>query len=465
MRQKIYQAVEQALYVIAKEKQIELTKLPSFVVERPKIEEHGDFSTNAALALAKVFTTEGKPNPRKLAEELQKKIANAEGLLLGPPEIAGPGYLNFKLSPQVWWNVLQEIGEQKENFGTSPKRVDAQRVNLEFVSANPTGPMHVGHGRGAAYGDSLARIMSAAGFDVTREYYINDRGNQAGLLGQSVHIRYKELLGEPVTLPADIKGKAQWYQGAYVIDIAKAFKAQYGESFANHEYHENIIVFRSFGITAMLQLIKDDLAAFGVSFDVYSSELALYERGEVHKTLNALQEKGRAFEGDGALWFRTPNEQSKDGEEIEGRVLRKQSGDLTYFATDIAYHQDKLNRGFTHLIDIWGADHHGYIPRMKEAMSALGKRPDDLEVLLVQFVTLNSTKVGKRSGNFVTLRELIDEVGRDAARFFFLMRSAQSQLDFDMDLAKAEGLENPVYHAQYGHARCCSILTRAKEVF
>ena len=390
MRQKIYQVVEQALHAIAQEKQLELTKLPSFVVERPKIEEHGDFSTNAALALAKFFTTEGKPNPRKLAEELQKKIGGAEGFLLGPPEIAGPGYLNFKLSPKVWWKVLQEIGEQKDKFGTSPKRTSPlDVVNLEFVSANPTGPMHVGHGRGAAYGDSLARIMSAAGFDVTREYYINDRGNQAGLLGQSVHIRYKDLLGEPVTLPAEIKGKAQWYQGAYVIDIAKAFKAQHGESFANREYTENIVEFKSFGITAMLQLIKEDLAAFGVSFDVYSSELALYDRGEVHKTLSALEEKGRAFEGDGALWFRTPNEQSKDGEEIEGRVLRKQSGDLTYFATDIAYHQDKFDRGFTHLIDIWGADHHGYIPRMKEAMSALGKRPEDLEVLLVQFVTLN----------------------------------------------------------------------------
>jgi arginyl-tRNA synthetase len=486
MRQKIIQLVEQALQSIAKEKQLELANAPSFTVERPKIEEHGDFATNAALALAKFFTSEGKPNPRKLAEELQKKIGNAEGFLTGPPEIAGPGYLNFRLAPQAWWNALGEIFTKKENFGHTPqvsgsdpsrsgeagglvpphsREVRRGKINLEFVSANPTGPMHVGHGRGAAYGDSLARIMKAAGFDVTREYYINDRGNQAALLGQSVHIRYKELLGESFTLPADVKGKAQWYQGAYVIEIAQQFKALYGDKFANREYAENIPEFRRFGIHAMLERIKEDLAAFGVSFDVYSSELALFERGDVEKTIASLQDKGRAFEDKGALWFRTPNEQSKEGDELEGRVLRKQSGDLTYFATDIGYHQDKFNRGFTHLIDIWGADHHGYIPRMKEAMSALGKKPEDLEVLLVQFVTLNSSKVGKRSGNFVTLRELIDEVGKDATRFFFLMRSAQSQLDFDMDLAKAEGLENPVYHAQYGHARCCSIISRAKEVF
>lgn len=466
MRQKIVQIVEKAVASLAQKSGVDLSSLPPFTVERPKQEEHGDFASNAALALAKAFTKEGKPNPRKLAEDLRQEIGTGDGFLQNPPEVAGPGYLNFRFSSDVWLEVLGQILSQKDKFGTSTQ-INSPNINLEFVSANPTGPMHVGHGRGAAYGDSLARILKAAGFSVTREYYINDRGNQALLLGQSTHMRYQEILGESFTPPPDVKGKAQWYQGEYVIEIAKKLHQQVGDKFAGRQYQENIAEIREFALKEMLARIQDDLQAFGVSFDIFSSELALYTRGDVDAVLTDLEKRGLAFSDKGALWFKTPSDKGrKEGEEeTEGRVLRKQSGDLTYFATDIAYHKDKFNRGFTHLIDIWGADHHGYIPRMKDAMVALGKRAEDLEVLLVQFVTLASGKMGKRSGNFVSLRELVDEVGSDAARFFFLMRSAQSQLEFDLDLAKKEGLDNPVYHAQYGHARCCSILKRAKEVF
>lgn len=485
MRDKIHGLVKQAVAALAAEHGVDAATLPAFSIERPKQDGHGDFATNAAMVLARFFPIDGKPNSRALAERLRDKLSDPDGILAKTPELAGPGYLNFHLSQDVWLLVLRDILGAGASYGTHPVK-PAPVVNLEFVSANPTGPMHVGHGRGAAYGDALGRIMRAAGYQVTREFYINDRGVQAQLLGQSVHIRYKELLGEPVTPPADKidkdgNAKPQWYLGDYVKDIAREFRAAHGDAYAGREYQEKIPAFREFGIAAMLKRIQDDLASFGVSFDVYSSELALFQRGDVDQSLGALAEKGLTFQTpDGALWLKTPGDKArkKDGEDKpeaeEGRVLKKANGELTYFASDIAYHQDKYQRGFTHLIDIWGADHHGYIPRMKEAISALGQDAKSFEVLLVQFVTLASkkadeegkaTRMGKRSGNFVTLRELVDEVGRDVARFFFLMRGAGSQLEFDLDLAKEQGPENPVIHAQYGHARACSILQRAKEHF
>jgi arginyl-tRNA synthetase len=501
MRDKILDLVKGSLSQLAQARGVDPASLPPFAIERPKQDGHGDFATNAAMVLARFFPVNGKPNSRALAEEIVKHVSDPEGILASPPEIAGPGYLNFRLSGDVWLRVLEEVNTKGAAFGNGPKK-SAPIVNLEFVSANPTGPMHVGHGRGAAFGDSLARIMTAAGYPVTREFYINDRGVQAQLLGQSVHIRYKELLGESVTPPPDKNGKPQWYLGGYVKDIAQDFRQRYGDAFAGRDYAEKIPEFRVFGIEAMLARIREDLAAFGVSFDLYSSELAIYQRGDVEGVLQELSARDLTFTTpDGALWLKTPGDKARKKDEPEksesgdkpedeantqdGRVLKKANGDLTYFASDIAYHRDKYQRGFTHLIDVWGADHHGYIPRMKEAVIALGQPASSFEALLVQFVTLASKqyesqdeapgegpkpeakakRMGKRSGNFVTLRELVDEVGRDATRFFFLMRSAHSPLEFDMDLAKVEGKDNPAIHAQYGHARACSILRRAKEEF
>jgi len=331
-----------------------------------------------------------------------------------------------------------------------------QRVQVEFVSANPTGPLHIGHGRGAATGDAVARLLAAAGFDVQREYYINDAGNQVSTLGRSVLARMRELRGEAVAFPED------GYRGEYVRDIAGELLTQQGESLLTMPDEEAAAACTAFGVEAMRARIEGDLAEFGVHFDNWYSEKSLYERGLVEKELGKLKELGLTYEADGALWLRT----TAYGDDKD-RVLIKANGDTTYFASDVAYHMEKFDRGFQRVIDVWGADHHGYVPRMKAMLAGLGHPPEDLEVLMIQMVNLlrggQPVAMGKRSGEFVTLRDVLEEVGPDACRFFFLMRRSDSQLDFDLDLAKQQSSDNPVYYVQYAHARVCSLNRNAAE--
>ncbi len=348
--------------------------------------------------------------PRKWAEEIQKELSQIE--FIQNIEVAGPGFINFTFTPQVWQKILLNIFQEKENFGRLSLG-KGKKVQIEYVSANPTGPLHIGHGRGAALGDSLARIMRFAGFEVTTEYYINDAGRQINLLGRSVWSRYKELLGEKVNFPED------GYKGTYIYDIAREIIELKGKNLLNNE-EEGLKYCTEYAKDKILEDIKDDLKNFRVEHQIWFSEKSLVQRGEVEKTLTYLQEKGFSYEKDGALWLKT----SLWGDDKD-RVLKKSSGDLTYFASDIAYHADKFARGFDLVVDIWGADHHGYIPRMKAAIQALGKSPEQLQVILVQLVNLlregKPVAMSTRAGEFVTLREVYSEVGVDAARFISLL--------------------------------------------
>jgi len=418
------------------------------VLNPPTDPKFGDLSTNLALVTAK----EVNLPPRKWAEEIQKELSQIE--FIQNIEVAGPGFINFTFTPQVWQKILLNIFQEKENFGRLSLG-KGKKVQIEYVSANPTGPLHIGHGRGAALGDSLARIMRFAGFEVTTEYYINDAGRQINLLGRSVWSRYKELLGEKVNFPED------GYKGTYIYDIAREIIELKGKNLLNNE-EEGLKYCTEYAKDKILEDIKDDLKNFRVEHQIWFSEKSLVQRGEVEKTLTYLQEKGFSYEKDGALWLKT----SLWGDDKD-RVLKKSSGDLTYFASDIAYHADKFARGFDLVVDIWGADHHGYIPRMKAAIQALGKSPEQLQVILVQLVNLlregKPVAMSTRAGEFVTLREVYSEVGVDAARFIFLTRKSDSHLDFDLELVKKRSLENPVYYVQYAHARICSLLEKAKE--
>ncbi len=418
------------------------------VLNPPTDPKFGDLSTNLALVTAK----EVNLPPRKWAEEIQKELSQIE--FIQNIEVAGPGFINFTFTPQVWQKILLNIFQEKENFGRLSLG-KGKKVQIEYVSANPTGPLHIGHGRGAALGDSLARIMRFAGFEVTTEYYINDAGRQINLLGRSVWSRYKELLGEKVNFPED------GYKGTYIYDIAREIIELKGKNLLNNE-EEGLKYCTEYAKDKILEDIKDDLKNFRVEHQIWFSEKSLVQRGEVEKTLTYLQEKGFSYEKDGALWLKT----SLWGDDKD-RVLKKSSGDLTYFASDIAYHADKFARGFDLVVDIWGADHHGYIPRMKAAIQALGKSPEQLQVILVQLVNLlregKPVAMSTRAGEFVTLREVYSEVGVDAARFIFLTRKSDSHLDFDLELVKKKSLENPVYYVQYAHARICSLLEKAKE--
>ncbi|MCZ7586913.1 MAG: arginine--tRNA ligase [Deltaproteobacteria bacterium] len=410
----------------------------------PKHEGHGDYATNVALSLAK---SAGKP-PRAIAEALAEKIGDGGGLL-SRVEIAGPGFLNFFLRKAGLFDVVKRIEEQGDAFG----RVDAgagRRVLVEFVSANPTGPLHVGHGRGAVQGDALASVLAAAGYAVAREYYVNDAGVQIQNLGRSTFLRYRQLIeGRDEPLPEGL------YQGDYIRDHARALREERGDGVTEDDVPE----ISQWTAQRILAEIDGDLGALGVRFDGYFHEHTLYDAGAVDRCLDDLRARDLAYEQDGALWFRT----TKFGDEKD-RVLVKSGGEKTYLAADIAYHADKLRRGYDELIDIWGADHHGYIPRMKAAIEALGKNPDTLSVMLIQMVSLlragERVSMSTRAGEFVTLRDLTDEVGADATRFFFLMRRYDSQLDFDVDLAKEQSNKNPVYYVQYMHARVCSIYAK-----
>ncbi|PLY01104.1 MAG: arginine--tRNA ligase [Desulfuromonas sp.] len=422
--------------------------IPDFVIEIPGQSEHGDFASNVAMLLAR----EEKRAPRQIAETIVTALGADP--FWSKVEIAGPGFINFFLNPTCWYEVLDRIMQQKESFGRSDVG-QGTKVQVEFVSANPTGPLHIGHGRGAAVGDAVASILAAAGFDVQREYYVNDAGNQVVTLGRSIWMRLRELNGETIAFPED------GYQADYIKELAARLRE---EEPAVQDLDESAAIksCSAFGVRHILDWIGRDLAAFGITFDNWYSEQSLYDRDMINIELGKLADKKLSYEEEGALWFKTTG----FGDDKD-RVLIKSDGSPTYFASDVAYHMEKFERGFDRVIDVWGADHHGYVPRMKAVLSGLGHPPEDLEVLLIQMVNLlrdgQPFTMGKRSGNFITLREVVDEVGSDACRYFFLMRRSDSQLDFDLELAKKQSNENPVYYVQYAHARVCSIQRNAEQ--
>lgn len=428
----------------------EESQIPNVVLETPKDKTHGDYSTNMAMQLARI----AKKAPRQIAEELvshfDKGKASIEKL-----DIAGPGFINFYMNNQYLTKLIPSVLEAGEAYGET-NIGNGERVQVEFVSANPTGDLHLGHARGAAVGDSLCNVLSKAGYDVSREYYINDAGNQINNLALSVEVRYFEALGLEKPMPED------GYRGEDIIAIGKRLAEEYGDRFVNEEESERLAFFREYGLKYELEKLRKDLENFRVPFDVWYSETSLYQNGKIDKALEAIREKGHVYEEDGATWFRS----TTFGDDKD-RVLIKKDGTYTYLLPDIAYHKDKLDRGFDKLINVWGADHHGYIPRMKAAIEALGYEKGTLEVEIIQLVHLykngEKMKMSKRTGKAVTMRDLIEEVGLDAVRYFFAMRSADTHMDFDLDLAVSTSNENPVYYAQYAHARICSMLRQGEE--
>lgn len=444
------QLLNDSIRSMAEEQNIQLENLPDFVIEKPKNEDHGDWATNAAMQLARIFHN----SPRKLAEQIVDRLADCD--YFTSVEIAGPGFINFRLSQKWMGEVLEEILTLKDQYGRQNVG-QGEKVQVEFVSANPTGPLHVGHGRGAAVGDIIAKIMDFAGWNVQKEYYINDAGLQMKILGTSTQSRYFELLGhkDRAPFPEDA------YKGEYIYDLAQEIIDKEGDRFLSLPLEESMEFFQTYVAGHILEGIKKDLADFGVHFDVWFSEKSLYERNLVPEAMDTLRKHGYAYEQDGALWFKA----TAFGDEKD-RVLIRNNGVPTYFASDITYHMEKFGRGFERVIDIWGADHHGYVPRMKAGVEALGKDRESLEVVLIQFVNLlrggEQVAMSTRSGQFVTLRDVINEVGVDATRYFFVMRRSDSHLDFDLELAKQSSNENPVYYVQYAHARICSVLKEAE---
>ncbi|MFC0334682.1 arginine--tRNA ligase [Paenibacillus sepulcri] len=425
-------------------------ELPSFVLEVPKDKSHGDLATNAAMLLSKL----AKKNPRQIAEAILAHLDKSKASIQSA-EIAGPGFINFRIDKSYLYPVISQVLGQGQEYG----RVNAgggQSVQVEFVSANPTGSLHLGHARGAAVGDVLCNLLNFAGYRVTREYYINDAGKQVANLAYSIEARYKEALGQEAQMPED------GYYGEDIIGFAKALAESEGDRLLSIPDDERFAFFRAYGLERELNKIKRDLAEFRVEFDEWYSETKLYESGQVEAALEALRERGQVFEEEGATWLSTmPYGDDKN------RVLVKNDGSYTYLTPDIAYHRDKFARGYDRMINIWGADHHGYIPRVKAAMAALGNDPQKLVVLIAQMVSLfqngEKMKMSKRTGKAVTMEDLMAEVGIDAIRYFFSMRSMDSHLDFDMDLAISTSNENPVFYVQYAHARICSIFRQAQE--
>jgi arginyl-tRNA synthetase len=448
MRSHLRELLTQAIEKTAKGGELNSTDLPPLLLEPPKQREFGDLATNVAM----LWAQRAKKPPRVIAEMILKNIEDLHGLL-ARKEIAGPGFLNFTFSSQFYYQRLREFAEEKEgNLDIGRGR----KVQVEFASVNPTGPLHVGHGRVAVIGDVLARLHEAVGFDVEREYYVNDAGKQMENLGRSLYARYQELLGMPYEFPVD------GYPGDYVKELAEAVNGENGSKFAAVSQDAAIEFFTRYGGDALLQTIKNQLEEFGIHFDSFFSEKALRERDEVVETIELLRSRGLIYAQDGAEWFR-----STEFGDDKDRTVIKSDGELTYFASDIAYHRNKFERRFNKLINVWGADHHGYVPRLKAAMQGLGYDPSILQVVLVQMVQLTRggepVRMGKRTGEFVSLEEVLQEVGRDAARFFFLMRKSDSHLDFDLELAKRQSSDNPVFYVQYAHARVCSIFEQARK--
>ena len=454
---------------------------PTITVERARDIQHGDFATNLAMTLAKPAGVA----PRQLAQAIIAALPEDASLIR--TEIAGPGFINFFIDPQAQFGVIKTIHDAGHDFGKS-RTGAGRRVQVEFVSANPTGPLHVGHGRGAAYGAVVSNLLSATGFDVSREYYVNDAGRQMDILAASVWLRYLEECGESLIFPSN------GYRGDYVREIAWALHKEHGPAFqrpcedvfvdippdepqgGDKELHIDALVVRAknmlgeagyrtifdAGLTRILEDIRLDLEEFGVRYEDWFSERSLADTGAVERALDTLERAGHLYEKDGAIWFAS----SQLGDEKD-RVVVRENGQMTYFASDIAYHMHKLDRGFDRIINIWGADHHGYIPRVKAALAALGGDTNKLDVLLVQFAVLyrgeEKVQMSTRSGEFVTLRQLRNEVGKDAARFFYVMRKSDQHMDFDLKLATSRTNENPVYYVQYAHARVCSVFRQLDE--
>ncbi|MET3684181.1 arginyl-tRNA synthetase [Alkalibacillus flavidus] len=440
------QSIEQA---VIKAELAGRDEMPEVILETPKEKSHGDYATNMAMQLARV----AKKPPRDIAQDIVDQL-DTEAASVKSVEIAGPGFINFFMDTSYLTDVVTTIFDQGDEYGQTNDG-QGERVQIEFVSANPTGTLHLGHARGAAYGDALANVMEKAGYDVEREYYINDAGNQIDLLAQSIDVRYAQALGEEKTMPDE------GYRGQDIIDLANDLAEEHGRSFLDMNEAGRLEAFREHGLNHLLDQIKHDLETFRVPFDSWFSERSLYTDDKVHAAVESLKEKGYVYESEGAVWFR-----STDFGDDKDRVLIKNDGNYTYLTPDIAYHQDKISRGFDRLINIWGADHHGYVTRMKAAIAALGY-DDLLDIKITQMVNLfengEKVKMSKRTGKAVTMKELIEEVGLDATRYFFIMRSNDAHLDFDMDLARSESNDNPVYYVQYAHARICSMLRQAEE--
>jgi len=438
------EAVEKAIT----EGKIPPVTLPAIILERPREKEFGDYATNLAMVLCREV---GQP-AREVARILAEKIPIGD--VIEKVEIAGMGFINFFLRRERLYQILPDISQRDERYGETSSG-EGISVQIEFVSANPTGPLNIVNARAAAVGDSLARLLKTCGYNVKKEYYINDRGRQVELLGQSVETRYRQLLGEEVEIPPE------GYQGEYIRDIAREMLQEKGNYYLSLPPSERREIFKNYALTKIIESQKKDLENFGLKFDVWFRESQLHEKGDIEKTLQFLNEKGFVYQEEGAQWFRS----TAFGDE-KNRVLVRKDGTPTYFLSDVAYHLNKYQRKFKKVIDIWGPDHHGHIPRMKAAVQALGYDSSCLDILIVQQVNLLSggqpVKMSKRAGEFITMAELIQDVGRDAARFFFLLRSMESHLDFDIDLAKAQSQENPVYYVQYAHARICSILEYAR---
>jgi len=481
MKHQIQELLTQALRQVVAEDALPLARIPEPQVERTRDPTHGDFSSNLALILAKT----AQRRPRELAEHLLASLPISA--LIERAEIAGPGFINLFIAPAAYRALVPVILAAGHAYGRSQLGA-GKRVQVEFVSANPTGPLHVGHGRGAAYGAAVADLLEAVGYDVHREYYVNDAGRQMDILATSVWLRYLELCGEDLPFPSN------GYRGDYVWDIAASLHRDHGDTYryaaeqvlsglppdepegGDKEQYIDALIERSrgllgdnryryvfeLGLNTLLDDIRDDLERFGVTYQEWYSERSLMESGAVNKAVDRLREVGHLYEKGGAWWFRS----TAFGDEKD-RVVVRENGQSTYFASDIAYHMDKVERGFERILDIWGADHHGYVPRVKAALEAMGDDPSRLEVLLVQFAILyrggEKVQMSTRSGEFVTLRELRKEVGTDAARFYYVMRKCEQHLDFDLDLAKSQSSDNPVYYVQYAHARVASVLRQAAE--
>lgn len=424
--------------------------LPQIVLEVPKDKAHGDLATNLAMQLTRI----ARRNPREIAASIIEHLDKSRAWIESA-EIAGPGFINFKLDKRFLHPVVADVRAQQSRYGSSDVG-RGQRVQVEFVSANPTGSLHLGHARGAAVGDALCNLLAFAGYEVTREYYINDAGNQVENLARSIEARYNQALGRDAEMPED------GYHGDDIVGFARELAEQEGDKLLALPDEERLAYFRSYGLKRELDKLQRDLERFGVKFDNWFSETSLYESGKVAAALQALRDKGQVYEEDGAVWLAT----TAFGDDKD-RVLVKNDGTYTYLTPDIAYHMDKYERGYDRMINIWGADHHGYIPRVKAAMAALGRDPGKLTVLIAQMVSLfqdgEKVKMSKRTGKAVTMEDLMDEVGVDAIRYFFTMRSMDSHLDFDMDLAVSTSNDNPVYYVQYAHARICSIFRQADD--
>ncbi len=446
MREKLDRILRAALKKCIEEKQFLDTEVPNYVIEIPNNPDHGHFATNLPMTLA---SSQKRP-PRAIAEILAKHL-NEDKSFIDKVEIAGPGFINFTLSKKEWFRFLETVVSLKDDYGRSDLGA-GEKIMIEFVSANPTGPLHLGHGRGAALGDTLCRILSFTGFEVGREFYINDAGQQIRLLGESIYSRWKQMSDPEYPFPEN------GYYGDYISDLAGEISGK--KDLESMTADEIISLFAESGKEIMLEEIRKDLDDFGVSFDVWYKESDIYANGLLDQSLEAIKKRGKTFEKDGAVWIKT----SSFGDDKD-RVFQKSDGLYTYFASDIAYHLDKWKRGFTKVVNIWGADHHGYVQRMKAAMQANGIGETWFTALLIQLVKLwrggQEIRMSKRAGKYVTLKELVDEVGVDAVRFVFLTKNHDSPIDFDIDIVKKQDSENPVYYVQYAHARICSIFRKA----